>query len=272
MWYPRATSAQARLHNALYLGRVYRALLRGVSAVHVSNSYDASLFPAMHRWPRDRVVRIPYPYTAEIDEPPRRFTSSQSLRVLWAARLTEQKGVDTLLNIVHAINRSTTADDYRFVLAGSGEPGLEKEVRAVATHYDNVRYIGHVPHAEMRHLYGDADSALVTSNWETFPYACLEPQARGVVVVASDIPGCADIVENESTGFLFRPGDVSAAVAALTYVRELKRRSPVELRDMSRRAMARTRERFDPAVINDAMELMLLTVAGGERLGAIVER
>jgi glycosyltransferase involved in cell wall biosynthesis len=45
MWYPRAVTPQARLHNALYLGRVYKSLVGVVRAVHVSNANDQTLSP-----------------------------------------------------------------------------------------------------------------------------------------------------------------------------------------------------------------------------------
>jgi glycosyltransferase involved in cell wall biosynthesis len=266
MWYPHATSRQARLHNRLYLGGVYRRLLRGVSDVHVSNSNDASLFPRVHEWPSERLVNIPYPYAADAGNTLVGTAPDGRLRVLWAARMTEQKGVDTLVGVIHSINGSPAADRYAFVIAGTGDPQFEREVRLAAARYSNVRYVGHVPHERMPSLYHEADAALVTSNWETLPYSCLEPQSRGVPVVASDIPGCSDIVEHGATGFLFRPGDIDAAVAALHRIGELQSRSPAELDAMRHNAQLRVHERFDPRVINDALERMLLDVATGSAM------
>ena len=269
MWFARATTPQARLHNRLYLGRTYRMLLSGVAAVHVSNSHDASLFPHVHGWPPDRLAWIPYPFVVDAAKPPPRREREGPLRVVWAARMTAQKGVDTLARIIDAVNRSSAAGDYEFVVAGSGDPGLEDEIRSAAGRYENVTYLGHVPRGEMRELYDRADVALVTSNWETFPYSCLEPQARGALVAAPDIPGCADIVEHDATGFLYPAGNVDAAVAALARVSELRRMSPGVLEELRRRALQRSRERYDPTALNDALERMLVSVAHGRPVGDV---
>ena len=272
VWYARAITPQARLHNRLYLGRVYRMLLSGVAAVHVSNSYDASLFPRVHGWSSDRVFRIRHPFAPHVRELARRVSSEGAFRVLWAGRMTEQKGVHTLLDILRAVNGSSAARDYTFVIAGSGDPHIEQEVRAIADRYPNVRYLGHVPHDDMPQLYDTADAALVTSNWETGPYSGLEAQAHGLPVVASDIPGCADIVEHGATGFLFRPGDVAEAVGALTRVNELRTRSPDELHAMREAALRQLRERHDPDRITEALERMLHTVASNRRKVHDVDR
>jgi glycosyltransferase involved in cell wall biosynthesis len=261
MWYPRSISPQARLHNRLYLGSVYRRLLAGISAVHVSNSYDASLFPRVHGWPPDRVISIPYPYAVDGWKPPLGTPADGPLRVLWAARLTEQKGVDTLLGVIESINASLRADEYVFLIAGSGDPRLERQIESAARRSSNVRYLAHVPHQDMPLLYEEVDAALVTSNWETFPFSCLEPQARGIPVVASNIPGCSDIVEHAVTGFLFEPGEIAAAVEALNRLEELRRRSLTDFEAIRRQARRRIHERFDPRVIDDALERMLLDVA-----------
>lgn len=267
MRYPRAISPQARLHNRLYLGGLYSRLLAGISMVHALNSYDAELFPRVHGWAPDRVVHIPLPYAAVADQPRPGAASEEPLRVLWAARMTEQKGVETLLGVIDTINGSPAADRFAFLIAGSGDPKFEHQVRSAAERCRNVRYLGHVPHELMLPLYQEVDAALVTSNWETGPYSCLESQSRGVPVVASDIPGCSDIVEHGATGFLFTPGDTDAAVAALNHVRKLRSRSPVELDAIRARAHQRVHDRFDPKMINDALERMLLGVASRSGVG-----
>jgi glycosyltransferase involved in cell wall biosynthesis len=261
MWYPRALTPQARLHNTLYLGRVYRTLLAGVTAIHVSNSHDESLFPSIHGWPQDRVFRIPHPYAPRAAAQARRLTSEGPLNVLWAGRMTEQKGVDTLADIIHAVNGSAMRTDFAFVIAGSGDARLESRVRTIAECYDNVRYRGHVRHDDMARLYGGADVVLVTSNWETFPYSCLEAQSHGVPVVASDIPGCSDIVEDNVTGLLFPPGDIGAAAAALARLNDLRNGSPAKLHAIRRAARRRLRERYEPGAVIEALERMFGSVA-----------
>jgi glycosyltransferase involved in cell wall biosynthesis len=268
MWYPRALTPQAKLHNALYLGRTYRALLGGVAAVHVSNENDERLFPREHGWPASRVHRIPYPYAAPSVPVAAARERSGPLRVLYAGRLTEQKGVDVLLGTIEQANAASPGA-YEFTLAGSGEPRWEQQLAELVARSGNVRYLGHVAHEDVAGLYADADVALVPSNWETFPFACLEPQGAGVPVVASDIPGCRDIVADGKTGLLVPPGDASAACAALDRLRLLRGDDEARFAELGRRAAARVEEEFAPQKIMRELESMLLGVArdggGGAR-------
>ena len=50
------------------------------------------------------------------------------------------------------------------------------------------------------------------------PNTALEAMACGLPVVASDAGGLKDLVEHPKTGFLFPPGDIDAAIEALTAV------------------------------------------------------
>jgi glycosyltransferase involved in cell wall biosynthesis len=260
MWYPRALTPQARLHNALYLGRTYRALLGGVRAVHVSNEHDEQLFPRKLRWPSNRVFRIPYPYAAN-GAPRNDVPTRDRLRILFGGRLTQQKGIDVLIRVLEFAGNAPDADEFEFTIAGSGEPTQERRLAELAQRYPNVTLCGHVPRERMADLYAGADVSLVPSNWETFPFACLEPQGAGVPVVASDIPGCRDIVVDAETGFLVPTGDADAVWTALRKLRRWQREDPAALAAMGDRAAARIAREFAPDSIMDDLEQMLLAAS-----------
>jgi glycosyltransferase involved in cell wall biosynthesis len=59
---------------------------------------------------------------------------------------------------------------------------------------------------------------LVLSWSEGMPGVVLEGMACGLAVVASNVPGCRDILAERKTGVLVPPGDVAAAVAAVKHL------------------------------------------------------
>ena len=61
-----------------------------------------------------------------------------------------------------------------------------------------------------------AVAVLPTTYGEGLPLALLEAAACGRPIVATDIPGCREVVHHGETGFLVLPHDVAALAEALT--------------------------------------------------------
>ena len=65
---------------------------------------------------------------------------------------------------------------------------------------------------------GVADMVAMPSDVESRSLACLEAQACGRVLIASDIPASRETVRHGSTGFLFEKGDVDALARQMLVV------------------------------------------------------
>jgi glycosyltransferase involved in cell wall biosynthesis len=61
----------------------------------------------------------------------------------------------------------------------------------------------------------DADVFVLPSKAEGISNALLEAMAQGLPVVVSDIPGNAEVVDDEKTGIVFHRDDVSSLAARL---------------------------------------------------------
>ncbi len=98
----------------------------------------------------------------------------------------------------------------RFVLVGDGQ--LMSQLRA-ATSDAGVLLAGYVE--EVGDVFRAADIAVNCSTTEGLPGALLEAGAMGVPVVATDVGGVAEIVEDGVTGILCPSGDAEAIAAAI---------------------------------------------------------
>jgi glycosyltransferase involved in cell wall biosynthesis len=49
---------------------------------------------------------------------------------------------------------------------------------------------------------------VLSTKWEGLPLSILEAMRAGLPVITSDVGGCAEAVEDGTTGFLIRPADV----------------------------------------------------------------
>jgi glycosyltransferase involved in cell wall biosynthesis len=147
-----------------------------------------------------------------------RFTagSAPGKLVVCVANLLPYKGQEVLLRAL-----SLLPEEVRVELAGRGP--LEQRLRELAAELglrERVRFLGYVQ--EVTTLYRTASICVVPSLWEGFSLAAVEAMASGVPVVASGVPGLAEVVGE--AGLLFEAGnpqDLAEKISALLCSPEL---------------------------------------------------
>jgi glycosyltransferase involved in cell wall biosynthesis len=80
---------------------------------------------------------------------------------------------------------------------------------------DRFRFTGWVPYQEMPRYVNLADVVIMPSENEAMAFAYLETMACGRVLIASDVAGAREIVEDGVNGILFDTNDLSALVEAV---------------------------------------------------------
>ena len=130
-------------------------------------------------------------------------------------RLVWEKGLREVLDASTRLRSSAPA--ARVVVVGPVDeaksdgltaadlPGLEAETGA--------RFVGE--RTDMEAVYAALDIYVLASHREGFPRSAMEAAAMGVPVVASDIRGCRQVVDDEQTGLLFPVGDGGALAESL---------------------------------------------------------
>jgi glycosyltransferase involved in cell wall biosynthesis/predicted metal-dependent phosphoesterase TrpH len=131
------------------------------------------------------------------------------IKVLYAGRLTREKGVDLL---AESFLRARRADPrLHLLLAGGGpeEAELRERLGEAAT------FLGWLSGEELAAVYASADAFLFCSSTDTYGQVILEAAASGLPVVAVAAGGPAALVENRCTGLLCRPDPDHLAGALL---------------------------------------------------------
>jgi glycosyltransferase involved in cell wall biosynthesis len=108
--------------------------------------------------------------------------------------------------------------EIELLLAGSTDPDnrdslSEAELTALGAE-PGITWLGHV--ADVRSVWRRAAIAVFPSTYgEGVPNALLEAAACGRPIVATDIPGCREVVRHGETGLLVPPRDVAALAEAI---------------------------------------------------------
>jgi glycogen(starch) synthase len=131
-----------------------------------------------------------------VEVPPRVTEEATPPEVLYAGRLSREKGILDLL----------AAADNGMKLTIAGDGPLRDRVPGA---------LGFVSHDALGPLYDRAAVVAVPSHREGFGVVCAEAMAHGRPVVAGAVGGLLDLVVHEETGLLVPPRDVSALRAAL---------------------------------------------------------
>ncbi|MBI5361415.1 MAG: glycosyltransferase family 4 protein [Planctomycetes bacterium] len=143
---------------------------------------------------------------------------SHAFRFIFAGRFQEQKNLFFLLSQLAELNRETPVP-FEIDLVGDGP--LRKDL---TTHAENlgiskkVSWHGWADKNGLLSLYQQADCMLNPSLYEGMPNTVLEAMACGLPVIASDVIGNRDLVQNNETGLLFpldRPEEFRRAMSEL---------------------------------------------------------
>jgi glycosyltransferase involved in cell wall biosynthesis len=113
------------------------------------------------------------------------------------ARFDVQKDHATLLEALSALRHL----DWTLRLAGSGP--LLPEVKRMAEEHGlagRIEFLGEC--REIPSLLAETDVFLLITNWEAFPISILEAMRAGLPVVATDVGGIAEAIEDGRNGLL----------------------------------------------------------------------
>ncbi|MEM8958188.1 MAG: glycosyltransferase family 4 protein [Pseudomonadota bacterium] len=198
-----------------------------------------------------------------VDERPARSPLTGPPLVVYAGRLAREKGIGTALAAFSQI--ADRIPEAQFLIAGDGSEAATLRAQA-ALLGDRVRFLGHLPRAEMERVFDAAWVQLVPSLWEEpFGNVTTEAMMRGTAVIASDVGGQSDIVRDGQTGYLVPPGDADALAARLTEI--LSDRGHAERLGAKARQVALTDYSRD-AVLDRLISAYQLTVSRAAAGGA----
>jgi glycosyltransferase involved in cell wall biosynthesis len=130
-----------------------------------------------------------------------RFRNEGNLILGYIGQLIPRKGLDILLGAVSRLS----FDNWRLAIIGEGKSRASLEILAEKLGIKNKVCFFGFKEDRIAFLRG-FDLFVLPSRLEGIPRCIMEAMAAGVPAVASDIPGCRDLITHGQTGLLFPVG------------------------------------------------------------------
>lgn len=226
---------------------LYRLALRRSDTVFFQNCDDRQLFIDQRLVPPERTALVPgsgidLRHFRPISRPP----TNAGTHFLLIARLLYDKGVGEYVEAARRVRE--THRDTTFALLGF----LDARNRTAISRDDIeswvaegvIEYLGTAD--DVRPYIAEADCIVLPSYREGTPRTLLEAAAMAKPSIATDVPGCRQVVEDGHNGFLCRVRDADDLALALIKFVQL---SPKERAKMGQAGRAKVEREFDEQLV-----------------------
>lgn len=142
----------------------------------------------------------------------REAVASSPVRIGMVARFDSQKDHDTLLRALARLRDK----DWRLTLIGGGDASNAAETAARLGIVDRIEFMGECSNVPA--LLAGLDVFCLISRWEGFPRSILEAMRASLPVVASDVAGVRESVEDAVNGYLVPVGDDKILATSLSHL------------------------------------------------------
>ena len=237
-------------HLFRFVGPLARRVWRDASAATAVSSFVRDLAVAAYQRPVTTIfngIELAGGVIDQIAEVPR------SKRLVFIGRFNPQKRPTWLLHSLAGLL------DLEWQLTMIGDGPLRSAVRERIESLrlsDRVRLTGWLPAAEVQCILRESDILCMSSTSEGMPVAAVEALNHGLAIVATDIPGMRDVLEDGTNGY------VAAVDNPAAFAEKIRRllHSDQKLLSMMRASLQKARM-FDLRAIVAQYETVLQRVA-----------
>ena len=206
--------SKARILRPLVKRLIRNVLSRPNSKVIIENSDDYNNLISGRFAKRESISLVKgagvdtakFSYTVESKEP---------VKVIMVARLLRDKGIQEFIDAAEIVKQSNSS--VKFLLVGDVDDGnptsLNTKQLVELKNSQNVEWLG--ARLDIAELLAASHIACLPSYREGLPKSLIEAASVGRAIVATDVPGCREVVTHLINGLLVPPRDSKALAAAL---------------------------------------------------------
>ena len=217
--------------------QLYRFAFRRSSTIFFHNLEDLELFVGKGIARRGQARLLPGSGVDIERFKPRAGAAADdgAFRFLMVGRLLWDKGVAEYVDAARLVRRSYP--DARFQMLGRvGADNRTAVPSEVLERWQAERIIDYLGESDdVRTAMEQADCIVLPSYREGLPRALLEGSAMGKPLIATDVPGCRDVVEDGNTGYLCADRSANSLAAAMSKMIETPASERLKMGKLGRR-------------------------------------
>ncbi len=135
----------------------------------------------------------------------------------WAGRIAPEKGLEDAVKVANSLDEKLLVwglkEDIEY--ASKIENSFKKEI---------IEWRGFLPTNEFQEQLGQCRALINTPKWnEAYGNVIVEAMACGVPVIAYDLGGPGELIQDGFNGFLVKPNDIEGLIKATKSISEIKR-------------------------------------------------
>jgi len=157
----------------------------------------------------EKICIIPFGVDDDLFIPSKKRIERERFEILYVGSLIELKGVFYLINALPHILKNVSDVTLRIVGEGKQKSFLQKLVHGLDLD-ENVVFEGFIPHLQIHKFFQKCDVFCFPTLGEPFGKALIEAMACGKAVIATNIGGSSEIIQNGVNGILVPPRNETA--------------------------------------------------------------
>lgn len=189
-----------------------RQALVGADAVLFPCEYTKSLYREYDAFGRHHSILIgvdPDPMTLQFCKETIQ-DQNDKIKVIQIGSVEPRKGQDVLIKSVASLP-SEISENLEFDLVGQLlDKGFHRKISRMARRLDNLHILGELSPEEVSRRLAQADIYILPSRDEALPRAMIEAMAYGKAIVATDVGGIPEVINDGMNGLLVANEDTQA--------------------------------------------------------------
>ena len=177
--------------------------------------------------------------------PLEKYPKNDIIKFLFVGRIMKGKGIEEFLEAAKIIRNKY--NNTEFVILGSYDEDKYKEKIEEYVKKDIVKYKGF--QSDVRKYMVESNCLILPSYFEGLANVLLEAAATGRPIIASNIPGCKETIDNGENGYLVEVKSVDSLVEKIERFLNL---SYEEQREMGLKGRRKVEKEFDRNIVVNA--------------------